>query len=454
MNPNEPPLSERQVLSPTQLVGAARVLLERGFPLLWLEGELSNFMRSKPGHLYFTLKDVGAQVRCAMFRPRAMHVRFQPADGQQVLIRARVTLYEPRGDFQLQVEHMEQAGLGALQREFEQLQRRLEQEGLFAAERKRPLPTIPRRIAVVTSATGAAIRDVLSVLRRRFPLVEVDIFPSLVQGNEAALALRQALIAADRQIRYDVILLTRGGGSMEDLWAFNDEALARAIFASATPVVSAVGHEIDITIADFVADLRAPTPSAAAELIAPDQQALSRRLTELRDALQRQHARVFERKTQRADAALQRLHARHPLNRLEQQTQRLAHAEHRLRLTLLTQLQQRQSRLHNLRIRLRHQHPKTRIVRLRESAISSQQALRAAIALKLGRHAETLRTLARTLNALNPLATLERGYAIAFDTEGQVLRDAKMLRVGDRISLRLAAGNVRAEIIASEIGQQ
>jgi exodeoxyribonuclease VII large subunit len=441
-----PPLSQRQVLSPTQLVGAARELLERGFPLLWLEGELSNFVRSKPGHLYFTLKDAGAQVRCAMFRPRAMHVRFAPVDGQKVLIRARVTLYEPRGDFQLQVEHMEEAGLGALQRAFDELKTRLSDEGLFALERKRALPALPRRIAVVTSATGAAIRDVLSVLARRFPLLEVDIFPSLVQGNEARSALRNALAAADKSRRYDVILLTRGGGSIEDLWAFNDEALARAIHASLTPVVSAVGHEIDFTIADFVADLRAPTPSAAAELIVPDQQALLRRVMHLHDALRRQHARVLERKAQRCDATYQRLQARHPLSHLGQQQQRMRHAGQRLRLAAIARLRQQQSRLEHAHTLLIHHHPATALRNLSERALSQRRGLQAAVATAMQRRTANLLTLARTLNVLNPLATLERGYAIAFDTNRKVVRDAQSLRVGEVLSLRLATGSVQAEV--------
>jgi exodeoxyribonuclease VII large subunit len=448
MNPNEPSLAQRQVLSPTQLVAAARELLERGFPLLWLEGELSNFMRAKSGHLYFTLKDIGAQVRCAMFRPRAMHVRFQPADGQRVLLRARVTLYEPRGDFQLQVEHMEESGVGALQIEFERLKRRLEDGGLFAAERKRPLPALPRRIAVVTSPTGAAIRDVLAVLGRRYPLAEVDIYPSLVQGSEAPAALRRALLAADARRCYDVILLTRGGGSMEDLWAFNDEALARAIHASVTPVVSAVGHEVDFTIADFVADLRAPTPSVAAELIAPDQQQLRRQLAQFELAVQRHHGRVFERKAQRSDSALQRLQQQHPLKRLEQRQQKLENAHQRFFLAFTGRARMHAAQVQIAHTRLNHQHPKTLLRSLGERSQARHQALSAAVARSLSGRAERLRSLARTMNALNPLATLERGYAIAFDQHHQVLRNVGDVAIGSEISVRLASGSLRAKVQA------
>lgn len=448
MSPNELPLSQRQVLSPTQLVAAARELLERGFPLLWLEGELSNFMRAKSGHLYFTLKDVGAQVRCAMFRPRAQHVRFQPADGQRVLLRARVTLYEPRGDFQLQVEHLEEAGVGALQFEFERLKNQLADEGLFAEARKRRLPAFPRRIAVITSPNGAAVRDVVAVLARRFPLIEADIYPSLVQGNEAAAALRRALLAADASARYDVILLTRGGGSLEDLWSFNDEALARAIFASRTPVVAAIGHEIDFTIADFVADLRAPTPSVAAELIVPDQSQLRRQLVQLVRGTQRQHVRSIERKAQLSDSAFQRLLTQHPLRQLAQQEQKLRHTGQRLQLLWANSMQRRASTLQTLQVHLKHRHPAAQVAQMRERSQLRHQALSIALAHLLSRRAERLRSLARTLNALNPLATLERGYAIAFDAQARVLRDARDAAVGSKIVVRLAKGSLQATVHA------
>ena len=268
--PDAPTPPSRHILTPSTLNRLVRDLLEDALPLVWIEGELSNVARPASGHLYFTLKDANAQVRCAMFRPKAIGLRFRPADGAHVLVRARVGLYEPRGEFQLVAEHMEPAGEGALQREFEQLKARLDAEGLFDRSRKRPLPAFARRIGVITSATGAAVRDVLSVLSRRWPLAEVDVLPVPVQGREAPPAIVSMLRRASASGRYDVLLLTRGGGSLEDLWAFNDEQVARAVHASAVPVVSAVGHEVDFSIADFVADLRAPTPSAAAELLVPD----------------------------------------------------------------------------------------------------------------------------------------------------------------------------------------
>ncbi len=449
MIPNAPPLSQRQVLSPTGLVAAARELLERGLPLLWLEGEVSNFMRAKSGHLYFTLKDIGAQVRCAMFRPRAMHLRFAPGDGQQVLVRARVTLYEPRGEFQLQIEHMEEAGLGALQRQFDELRLKLETEGLFLAEHKKSLPALPRRLALITSASGAAIRDVLSVLGRRFPLIEVDVFPSLVQGSEAAAGLRRALSAADQAACFDVILLSRGGGSIEDLWAFNDEGLARLIHSCRTPVVSAVGHEVDFTIADFVADLRAATPSAAAELIVPDAHHLSQRLRAAVRNIEALHTRRIERNAQRLDSAHARLRAWHPLNRLAQLSERLRGQHARLVAVMAVRLDTRRAEFRFAATRLQQQHPRLRLIQLSDLPGRAHRRLQSSVAQILRQRAERLRTLARTLNALNPLATLQRGYAIAFDSAGTVLRSSRGLAAGDEVSVRLAEGEFRARLLAA-----
>src|SRR5271167_4794465 len=262
--------SNRDIYSVSRLNREVRVLLERGFGGLWLEAEISNFARPSSGHWYFSLKDSAAQVRCAMFRQRNMLSAFTPRDGQKVLVRARIGLYEPRGEFQLIVDHMEDAGLGALKRQFEELSARLNLEGLFAVERKRPLPSLPRRIGVITSPTGAAVRDILHVLARRFPATAVLIYPVSVQGAQAAAEIVAALESAGVRAECDVLILARGGGSLEDLWAFNDERLARVIAASSIPVISGVGHEIDFTIADFAADVRAPTPSAAAELVVPD----------------------------------------------------------------------------------------------------------------------------------------------------------------------------------------
>jgi exodeoxyribonuclease VII large subunit len=292
------PPADRPVLKPSQLNALARDLLEGSFAQVWVQGEISNFSRPASGHLYFTLKDERAQVRCALFRMQAQRLRFLPRDGLQVLARGRLTLYEARGEYQLVLEHLEEAGEGALRQAFEELKRRLAAEGLFEAARKRALPRFVRRLGVITSPRGAAVRDVLSVLGRRFPLLEIDVLPVAVQGATSAAELRAMLALAAASGRYDVLLLTRGGGSLEDLWSFNDEALARAIVASAVPVVSAVGHEIDFSLSDFAADLRAPTPSAAAELLVPD-------ATELRAHVRQLGARLaaVARREQAARAA-------------------------------------------------------------------------------------------------------------------------------------------------------
>src|SRR5690349_19163612 len=333
-SPDQATTPPRNILTPSTLNRLVRGLLEDALPLVWIEGELCNVSRPASGHLYFTLKDAGAQVRAAMFKPKSGWLRFKPADGMHVLVRARVGLYEPRGEFQLVAEHMELAGEGALRREFELLKARLDAEGLFEPSRKRPLPRYVRRLGVITSATGAAIRDVLSVLRRRWPLVEVEVLPVPVQGREAPPAIAAMLRKASASRRHDVLLLTRGGGSLEDLMAFNDEGVARAVHASVVPVVSAVGHEIDFSIADFVADLRAATPSAAAELLVPDAVALRRHLGQLAQRLQLLQRRRLQAQTQRVDHLLARLQAQRPQARLARDRQRLEQLHRRLHAAL------------------------------------------------------------------------------------------------------------------------
>jgi len=417
---------QREVLSPSALVRMARDVLEDTFPLIWVEGEISNLSRPGSGHLYFCLKDAQAQVRCAMFRSRGILLRFKPADGQRVLARARLSLYEARGEFQLIVEHLEPTGEGALLRAFEQLKTRLAAEGLFAAGLKRALPKLARRIGVITSPTGAAIRDVLSVIRRRFPLADIEVLPVPVQGREAPAAILRMLNAASIARRHDVLLLTRGGGSLEDLWAFNDEALARAIRASAIPVVSAVGHEIDFTIADFAADLRAPTPSAAAELLVPDATDLLRNLRHHRERL-RQHLR------HRLRAAAQR--ADHARARLAQQQPR-------------TRLRAGGERLGQLRARLQRQHPTLLLERHRNDLRLNLRSLRSGLAHRLEARALQLGELARALNAVSPLATLQRGYAILLEAEsGRIVRSTTQAIHGSRLTARVHDGefDVRVE---------
>ncbi|MBK6436035.1 MAG: exodeoxyribonuclease VII large subunit [Rhodanobacteraceae bacterium] len=441
--PDPSPL-QHHTLTPTTLNAEVRAALERGFPLFWIEGEVSNFLKAKSGHLYFSLKDAGAQVRCAMWRPRAMLLRFVPTDGQQVLARARMTLYEPRGEFQLQIEHLEPAGQGALQRAFDELKTRLALEGLFDSGRKRALPVFPQRIAIVSSASGAAIRDIVSVLARRFPLLEADLFPSLVQGAEAPAQLRVQLdrIAALR--RHDLVLVTRGGGSIEDLFAFNDEALARRIASMPMPVVSAVGHEVDFTIADFVADLRAPTPSAAAELIAPSADALRDRLAALERRLGRSLSHRLDRDGQRADRLQLRLQARHPLTRFNALGDRLRASHARLIRLPAPLITQRRQRLEQLHLRLQRAAALERIALLVRRADDARQRLQATCVRGIQHQATHLAGLARSLNALSPLATLERGYAIVFDANGHVIQSIEQVESGDALRIRVRHGEFRA----------
>jgi exodeoxyribonuclease VII large subunit len=413
--------AEREVFSPSQLVRLARELLEDAFPLIWVEGEISNFSRPASGHLYFSLKDAQAQVRCAMFKPKSTWLRFKPADGTRVLARVRVGLYEARGEFQLIVEHLEEAGEGALLRAFAELKAKLAAEGLFDPAAKRPIPKLPRRIGIITSPTGAAIRDVLSVIARRFPLAQIEILPVPVQGNQAPPAIVAALAAASKANRHDVLLLTRGGGSLEDLWAFNDEAVARAIRSCSVPIASAIGHEIDFTIADFAADLRAPTPSAAAELLVPDANEIQRALNHVRARLDQWVRHHLHSNAQRTDHALARLRAQHPRQRLRIGRDRLA---------------QLHARLHRL-------HPASTLARHADTLRIGVERMRVQLAHRLRARELQLGELARALNAVSPLATLQRGYAILVDRDsGKVVRDVAASHEVIRFSARLVDGEI------------
>lgn len=439
--------TERQVLTPSQLNALARDMLEGAFPLIWVEGELSGVSRPSSGHVYFTLKDARAQVRCALFKPKSQWLKFRPADGQRVLLRARLTVYEARGDYQLIVDHMEEAGEGALLRAFEALKTRLQADGLFAAERKRPLPRFVARLGVITSPTGAAIRDVLSILRRRFPLLQVDVLPVPVQGDGAAAQIARLLARADASARYDVLLVTRGGGSLEDLWAFNDETLARAIHAAATPVVSAVGHEVDVSIADFVADLRAATPSAAAELLTPDRAALAALLARRRQQLALALRRVREHAALRADQLQQRLAAQHPALRLQRGGERLLALRLRLRREIDRVLERHAGRLARAQVRLAHRHPGTQLRQQAERNTRLHERQQAALQRLFDRRRQKLVELARALHGVSPLATLERGYAIVQDTQGRTIRHASALSAGDQVDLRLQDGRRRLQVL-------
>ncbi|WP_374472116.1 exodeoxyribonuclease VII large subunit [Arenimonas sp.] len=437
---------ERQVLRPSQLNALARDLLEGSFPQVWVEGEISNFSRPASGHAYFTLKDDRAQVRCALFRANAQRLRFAPRDGLQVLARGRLTLYEARGDYQLVLDHMEEAGEGALRRAFEELKARLAAEGLFDTARKRPLPAFPRRLGVITSPRGAAVRDVLSVLGRRFPLLEAEVLPVPVQGDGAAAQILDMLRRAGASGRYDLLLLTRGGGSLEDLWAFNDEALARAIAASPVPVVAAIGHEVDVSLADFAADLRAPTPSAAAELLAPDGAALQARLRRARQQLSALAARRQAAAAQRADQAFLKLQALRPQLRLERGRSRLAELRRRLEQAQQAPLARRAERLARLLRRLDQAHPRRRLQEQHHRLALLQRSLAALPARLLEPRRLHLRGLARALESVSPLATLGRGYAIVQREDGRVVRSPADAAPGERVTARLADGQLRLRV--------
>jgi exodeoxyribonuclease VII large subunit len=437
---------DRDVYTVSRLNREVRVLLERGFGSLWLEAEISNFARPSSGHWYFSLKDAAAQVRCAMFRQRNMLSAFTPRDGQKVLVRARIGLYEPRGEYQLLVDHMEDAGLGALKRQFEELSAKLAAEGLFAAERKRALPALPKRIGVITSPTGAAIRDIVHVLARRFPAAAVLIYPVPVQGAQAAAEITAAVILAGRRADCDVLILARGGGSLEDLWAFNDEALARAIVASPIPIVSGVGHEIDFTIADFAADVRAPTPSAAAEIVVPDSQEWLKTLRAFGLRLQQGMRRRLNEGRERLRWLDGRAALVSPSARLGQQMQRLDDLDDRLARAWRQRFTDLRADLIERRGRLWQSSPvaHVRAAALREVSLSARLA--AAQAHLLRRARDRLVPLVRTLNAVSPLATLDRGYAIASRPDGTILRDAAEAPPGTAIEVRLATGHLRAKV--------
>ena len=430
----------------SRLNAEVRALLEAGLPLLWVEGEVSNLARPASGHLYFSLKDERAQVRCAMFRNRAGTLPFRPADGIHVLVRARVSLYEPRGDFQLIVEHMEEAGHGALMRAFEALKARLAAEGLFDEARKRPLPAFPRRVGVVTSETGAALRDILHVLARRFPALPVLVFPVPAQGEGAAERIAAAIRKASQTGGCDVLIVARGGGSIEDLWAFNEEVVARAIRDSAIPVVTGIGHETDFTIADFAADLRAPTPSAAAAAVSPDGAELAARAAWMGARLQEGlRQRLSNRSTdlERLSARIARLH---PLRRLQQQAQRIDELDRRFRRTFHLRLRQDTMQVEGLQSRMQRLSPERALGDLRDRLDRTGERNRAAIAATLIAGRTRLAGLARTLHAVSPLATLERGYSILTTEDGRVLRDAARVREGDEIEARLAHGRLGCRV--------
>ena len=436
-----------EVFSVSRLNREARLLLERGLGSVWLEGEVSNLSRPASGHWYFSLKDEAAQVRCAMFRQRNLLVRFPVRDGARVLARGRVGLYEPRGEFQVVLEHLEEAGEGLLRRRFEELKSRLAAEGLFDTRHKQPLPALPRRIGVITSPTGAAIRDILHVLARRFPAIPVLLYPVAVQGAAAPREIEQALLLAARRRDCDVLILARGGGSLEDLRAFNEEVVARAIFACQIPVVSGVGHEVDVTIADFVADERAPTPSAAAERVVPDRAEWLRTLAAHARRLALAMRRRLSDRQQQLLVCERRLARVHPGAVLRQLTQRLDELDIRVRLAVRARLQGDRARHDAVRGQLLRASPALRLAALRLRLEAARSRLEGTARARLAEGRRRFELAARTLQSVSPLATLDRGYAIVTDAADRVLQDAAALRPGDRVAARLARGGFTAEVV-------
>ena len=434
--------SGSEVLSVSALNRSVRDLLEHRFPLLWVGGEISNFVQARSGHLYFSLKDDQAQVRCVMFRGRGASLDWQPRDGLQVEVRALVSLYEPRGDFQLNVEFMRRAGLGALYEAFLRLRDRLEREGLFDAALKRPIPAYPRAIGVVTSPAAAALRDVLTTLARRNPSVPVVVYPTAVQGEGAPAQIVAALAAAARRRECDVVILCRGGGSIEDLWAFNDERVARAIRACEIPVVVGVGHETDFTIADFAADLRAPTPSGAAELASPARDELRARLDLLAGRLLRRITRDLETRLQLLDHLTRRLV--HPGWRLDAQTALLAQLRARLALAAERSLERGRWRVRDLADRAVRGLPA--LVPLETRGAGLAQRMRAAVFHGSAQRTARLESLVQNLAHLDPRAVLQRGYAIVRDGEGRIVRRSAGLARGDPLDLTFAEGGANARV--------
>lgn len=465
--------SDRSIFTVSQLNQRARQLLEISFASVRVEGEISNLARPSSGHWYFTLKDSGAQVRCAMFRGRTALLKFQPKEGDKVEVLAKVSLYENRGDYQLIVDAMKPAGEGALLLAFQQLKEKLAQEGLFAPEHKQALPQTIKRVAVITSATGAAVHDILTVLKRRDPRIEVDIYPTMVQGKEATAHIVAAIERANRDNNVDALIVGRGGGSLEDLWCFNEEAVARAIFASKIPVVSAVGHEVDFSIADFVADVRAATPSAAAELVSQDQSQQTQKLQQLSMRLSLAINRQQLYFKQALSTLQQRL--RSPNRLLQQQSQQLDQLELRLARAFKQQQQQRLLTLEKTANSVRAQHPQRQLERLKQqltnwqsTLINTQQQQLKYLTQQLQPLTQRLITAqqhnqqlthdklavqAQLLQSLSPLNVLARGYSLTRTPKGQVIQKAQQLKPGDKVRTHLQQGWFEAKVLTTSAEQ-
>ncbi len=441
---SQPGITPQQALSVSDLNRQVKRLLEVSYRQVWVKGELSSFSRPSSGHWYFSLKDQRAQIRCAMFRGFNQNLRFVPKDGDEVIVRAKVSLYEGRGDYQLIVEGLEPAGLGQLQAAFEALKLKLASEGLFDEQHKISLPRMPLRIGVITSPTGAVIHDILSVSQRRFPLAEIRLIPVPVQGEGAAATIARAIELANRERIADVLIVGRGGGSLEDLWAFNEEIVARAIHASTLPIVSAVGHETDYTIADLVADYRAPTPSAAAEQLTPDQFELMQWLDQSLHRISHQMRLRVEQLNKRIEELASR--NKSPQQSLRERRLRLNELSLRTRQALQYALSKASQHLRGAQLQLAQHHPERQLEQARQRSLHAYERLQHLQTKQLETHQHRLSLLAQTLNLTSPLATLGRGYAIVGNHEHRALSSANQVSPGDRITVMLAEGRLHCKV--------
>ncbi|HEC72884.1 MAG TPA: exodeoxyribonuclease VII large subunit [Methylophaga aminisulfidivorans] len=435
---------QQTIYTVSRLNREIRTVLEQGFASLILTGEISNFITPASGHWYFTLKDDRAQVKAAMWRGNNRGQRYRPENGAQVTVRARVSLYEPRGDYQLIVEHMEAAGEGLLKQQFDELKMRLAAEGLFSSAYKQPLPSVVHRVGVITSATGAAIKDILTVLKRRAPQLEVVIYPAMVQGKDAHLQLIDKINLANARNEVDVLILGRGGGSLEDLWCFNHELLARAIYASKLPIISAVGHEIDTTISDYVADIRAATPSAAAELVSPNSSELYNQIQQQLNRLANAFKHQLSAKQSIATALEHRLTLCHPRNQLNQQAQRLDELTVALQQAMQQRIYQYERRLNNLMPRLMQRSPDRKLTQAAHQLQQLQARLQQSMQQQLRSSQNTLALQASRLGSVSPLNVLARGYSITKNEQGKVIKSTSQVNQGDALVTELADGIIQS----------
>ncbi|HCG7156909.1 TPA: exodeoxyribonuclease VII large subunit [Vibrio parahaemolyticus] len=438
--------TNQNIFTVSRLNAEVRLLLENEMGIVWLVGEISNFSAPVSGHWYLTLKDSRAQVKCAMFRGNNRRVTFKPANGNQVLVKARLSLYEPRGDYQLIIESMQPEGDGRLQQEFEELKMKLAAEGLFAQTNKLPLPEHPKRVGIITSKTGAALYDILDVLKRRDPSLPVVIYPTMVQGDDAAIQIAQAIGRANSRNECDVLIVGRGGGSLEDLWCFNNEILARTIAASQIPIISAVGHEVDMTIADFVADVRAPTPSAAAELVSRDNSHKDQSLVAKQHKLASAMRYYLAQQKQQSAQLLHRLERQHPSYQLQRQSQQLDELDMRLRRAMQRFIDTRQQAVERKYHRLQLNSPIKHLAQQKSRLERVEHKLMDAMDRKLLTMRHQLAIAAEKLDTVSPLATLKRGYSITQTDQGKVVTSADDVKTGDLLVTRLANGEIHSTV--------